>query len=250
MFTKGSSLFTKGFNNNELNEDVQIHLVKVYMSLALTILTAIIGVAANIILQFGGIFAILLSFGLLFYLKLDQDKTNLKRRLCILGLFGFLNGSSIGPLIRQALLFQNGELIVFVSLLCTMAIFISFTLSAKMAKRRSYLFLGGLLGSALNMLAMLTLISIFVPSLSFMFMRIYGGLLLFSGFVIYDTQIIIEQAYEGNRDVIGHALSLFLDFVNIFIRVLIIVMRKGERRNDNSTILPRFRKSGGDVFDL
>jgi FtsH-binding integral membrane protein len=127
--------------------------------------------------------------------------------------------------------------------------FISFTLSAKYARRRKYLYLGGFLGSALNMMAMLTLVSIFVPSMSFMFIRIYFGLLLFSGFIIYDTQIIIEQAHEGNRDVCDHAMTLFLDFLNLFIRVLIIIMRKGERRQ-NDSILPRFRKSGGDVFDL
>ena len=85
--------------------------------------------------------------------------------------------------------------------------------------------------------------------------RIYGGLLLFSGFVIYDTQIIIEQAHEGNRDFISHALSLFLDFVNIFIRVLIIIMKKGQRggrddRDGSSSLLPRFRKHGSDAFDL
>lgn len=253
MFAKGS-LFSKGIsNNNELSEDVKNHLVQVYLSLTLTIFTAIIGILINLLLNFGGIFPLLLSFGLLFYLKLDQDKSNtaLKRRLSILGLFGFLNGSSIGPLIRQALLIENGELLVFISLLCTMAIFISFTLSAKYSKRRSFLYLGAFLGSALNMMGVLTLVSIFVPSLSFMFVRIYGGLLLFSGFVIYDTQIIIEQAFEGNRDVVGHALCLFLDFVNIFIRVLIILTRKGERRdNGGGSILPRFRKSGGDVFDL
>lgn len=252
MFTKGMMMMnSKGGASNDISDDVQNYLVLVYLALSMTVLSAILGVSVNIFFNFGGLISIILSFVLLFYLKCDKDKTNLKRRLIILSLFGFFNGSSIGPLIRQALSFSNGEQIVFVSLLCTMIIFISFTISAKLAKRRSYIFLGGFLGSALNMMALLTLVSIFVPSLSFLFVRIYFGLLLFSGFVIYDTQMIIEQAHEGHRDVADHAITLFLDFINIFIRVLIIIMRKGERRGDNTgSILPRFRKNGGDPFDL
>jgi len=43
---------------------------------------------------------------------------------------------------------------------------------------------------------MLTLISIFIPSLSFIIIKLYGGLLLFSCFVIYDTQVITEQVMK------------------------------------------------------
>ena len=243
-------MFHKGLSSNDvLSDDVSNYLVLVYAALAYTVLMAVLGVSFNFLFNFGGLISILLSFIVLFYLKIEKDKTKLRKRLSLLGLFGLLNGASIGPLIRQALSFSNGEQLVFLSLLCTLIMFISFTLSAKYARRRKYLYLGGFLGSALNMMAMLTLVSIFVPSMSFMFIRIYFGLLLFSGFIIYDTQIIIEQAHEGNRDVCDHAMTLFLDFINLFIRVLIIIMRKGERRQ-NDSILPRFRKSGGDVFDL
>ena len=243
-------------SNSDISEDVQAHLLKVYLTLSLTVLTSILGVLINYIVNIGGIITILISFVLIFCLKFDRhniDNSNVTRRLGILASFGLFQGFSIGPLINQALTYSNGDFIVFISLLCTLVVFISFTLSAKYARRRSYLYLGGFLGSALNMLALLTLVSIFVPSLSFTVVRIYGGLLLFSGFVIYDTQVIIEQAHEGNRDFISHALSLFLDFLNIFIRVLIIMMRKGQRGRDDrggGSLLPRFRKNGGDAFDL
>ena len=172
--SKSNNISNMFKGNNDINEDVQNHLYKVYLTLSLTIFSGILGVLINYIINIGGIITMLISFVLLFYLKYnknDIDINNIIRRLSILGIFGLMQGLSIGPLVNQALTYNNGDFLVFISLVCTLLIFISFSLSAKYAKRRSYLFLGGFLGSALNMLALLTLVSIFVPSLSFMVIR-------------------------------------------------------------------------------
>ena len=63
--------------------------------------------------------------------------------------------------------------------------------------------------------------------------NIYLGLLVFSGYVVFDTQVIVEKASQGNTDVIQHALELFIDFVAIFVRILIILMRNKERDERN-----------------
>ena len=56
--------------------------------------------------------------------------------------------------------------------------------------------------------------------------QLYGGLLLFCGFVLFDTQLIVEKFNLGDNDYIWHSLGLFLDFVNIFRRLLIILASK------------------------
>lgn len=42
--------------------------------------------------------------------------------------------------------------------------------------------------------------------------------------------MIIERAYAGEKDQIQHALSLFVDFMAIFVRVLISLMQNAEKK--------------------
>ena len=38
--------------------------------------------------------------------------------------------------------------------------------------------------------------------------------------IIFDTQVIVEQSEHGNRDVPSHALELFIDLFDLFIKLL------------------------------
>lgn len=42
--------------------------------------------------------------------------------------------------------------------------------------------------------------------------------------MVVDTQEIIEKAHLGDMDYVKHALTLFTDFVAVFVRVLIIMV--------------------------
>merc|ERR1719220_1287719 len=63
--------------------------------------------------------------------------------------------------------------------------------------------------------------------------HLYIGLAIFCGFIMFDTQVIIRKARNGDKDFIAHSLDLFIDFVQIFRKVLILLMQKDERDNKN-----------------
>lgn len=49
------------------------------------------------------------------------------------------------------------------------------------------------------------------------------GLLVMCGFVLFDTQLIIEKAEHGDKDYIWHCIDLFLDFVTLFRKLMLIL---------------------------
>lgn len=54
----------------------------------------------------------------------------------------------------------------------------------------------------------------------------YAGILLFTGFIGYDTHVAIREYQEGNADHLGMSLQLILDFWNILIRVMSILSKR------------------------
>lgn len=65
---------------------------------------------------------------------------------------------------------------------------------------------------------------------------LYGGLLVFSAFLLYDTQRIIRMAetYPVNAarpyDPINQSISIYLDTINIFIRIAVLLGGGGQRK--------------------
>ena len=56
---------------------------------------------------------------------------------------------------------------------------------------------------------------------------------MFLGYVVFDTQVMLESVIMGNRDYIWQAMELFIDLVAIFVRVLIILLRNHEKKGDD-----------------
>lgn len=86
--------------------------------------------------------------------------------------------------------------------------------------------------SALTIMMFLSLANLFIGSTLVYQIHLYGGLFVFCGLVLYDTQLIVEKRRNGDRDYIWHSVDLFLDFVNIFRRLMIILAKK-EKKRDN-----------------
>lgn len=63
---------------------------------------------------------------------------------------------------------------------------------------------------------------------------LYGGLAVFSGLVLWDTQKIIAHVenprYTKPLSPINDAIGIYLDFINIFIRILAIMSNSKSRK--------------------
>ena len=178
------------FKSNDISPDVQKHLVKMYTVLLLALFVASTGVLLHLWVPIGGLITICASLIPLFWLTCEKDKSDLMKRSILLCLFGFLQGLSLGPLISVGL--DINPFLVFLSFICTSVIFGSFSLAAMVATRRSYLYLGGFLSSAMAVVAIIGIANMLVQSVHFYIFHLYAGLFIFSGFVIVDTQMIIE----------------------------------------------------------
>jgi len=220
-------------NVSGIASEITAHLRKVYLTLAATTGSAACGVVFYLYTQFPILISFVASFAILLYLlfttgedlsKVDENRKDAPNKgLALLMAFGFFQGAFIGSLVQVVL--QIDQNIVALAFVGTVAIFGSFSGSALFAKRRTYLFLGGFLGSMLSSLLLLSLLNLFLGSEWMHVMMLYGGLFMFCGFVLYDTQMIIEKANLGSRNHVRHALDLFIDFMAIFVRLLIILAK-------------------------
>ncbi|NXR11802.1 BI1 inhibitor, partial [Semnornis frantzii] len=113
--------------------------------------------------------------------------------------------------------------IIPTAFLGTATIFACFSLSALYARRRSFLYLGGVLLSGLTLMILSSVVNAFVRSTWLFTANLYVALMIMCGFVLFDTQLIIEKAESGDKDYIWHCVDLFLDFVDIFRELLMIL---------------------------
>ncbi|CAG9325088.1 unnamed protein product [Blepharisma stoltei] len=214
------------FEFKDLSASTKRVLSKVYSNLALLAGSCALGALGNIFMHIGGQFTGFASLiCLLCFLNADQKSI---WRFPLLLLFGFLDGVSIGPLINLALHVDPSILIT--ALFATFGIFVSFSLAALKADKRRFLYLGGILGTSTLFIMICSLLGMIGLASNFMFnVQLYLGLLVFCGYVIYDTQLIIYQIEIGNKDDLAHAMHLFVDLVAIFVRILIILMKNADK---------------------
>jgi len=109
------------------------------------------------------------------------------------------------------------------------------------AKQEKYLYLGAPLLAGVAVVALSGLAPLVLPATAVRTlmwtenMWLYGGLAVFGGFTLYDVQKILHHARMAERglmkrDAVNEAISLELDFLNIFIRMVQILGMQGNRR--------------------
>ena len=110
------------------------------------------------------------------------------------------------------------------------------------AKQEKYLYLGGPLLAGVAIVALSGLAPLVIPATATRVLMasenlwLYGGLAVFGGFTLYDVQKILHHARMAERglmkrDAVNESISLELDFINIFIRMVqILGMQQGRRK--------------------
>jgi len=212
----------------------------VYSTLAMALICCCIGAVFDMRFHIGGLMTTLATVGLTIYVGMDQNKSSradVQRRLLTLGAIGFLQGTSIGPLIATAI-YINPSLLIS-AFLSTSMIFVAFTIAALRCSRSHILYMAGIAGSIMTVTLALALVSLFTRSPMLFSIELYLGVVVLSLYVVIDTSLIFDKFERGSRDVVGHSLSLFVDFIGLFIRILIILMQNSERKD-------RKRRNGRD----
>ncbi|XP_034252449.1 probable Bax inhibitor 1 [Thrips palmi] len=216
-----------------VEEPVRQHLRNVYACLTMSTISAAVGAYVHMFTQWmsGGLLTVLASTGLILLLLATPD-TGKNRQLRLSYLLGsaFFTGMGMGPLLDMVV--RVDPSIIVTAFLSTAAVFVSFSASALLATRGSWLYLGGTLMSLLSSMFLFSLMNIFFQSYLLYQAHCYLGLLLMCGFVLYDTQLIMEKRRMGDKDFVTHSLDLFIDLVGIFRRLVVILTEREQQRKN------------------
>ncbi|GAP85485.2 putative bax inhibitor family protein [Rosellinia necatrix] len=125
--------------------------------------------------------------------------------------------------------------------LYTVAMMGSISFVGATAKQEKYMYIGGPLLAGAALVAVSGFAPLLLPVTAVRTLALteniwlYGGLAVFGGFTLYDVQKILHHARLAERgiikkDPINESISLELDFLNIFIRMVQILMLQQNRR--------------------
>ncbi|CAG7850912.1 Bax inhibitor 1 AltName: Full=BH3 domain-containing protein bxi1 [Serendipita indica DSM 11827] len=163
------------------------------------------------------LFGSLIFLGLLYW-KRHSSPMN----FVLLGVFTLMEAVTLGV----AVAFYD-NIIVMQALLITVGVFLGLTLFTFQSKydfsgMAPFLF-GGLMA-----LVATGLVGIFIPfSRTVDLVYAAGGCVIFSGYIVYDTYVI-NKKLSPDEYIMG-AISLYLDFINLFLSILRVLNNVSER---------------------
>ncbi|WP_010301508.1 Bax inhibitor-1/YccA family protein [Candidatus Odyssella thessalonicensis] len=166
---------------------------------------------------------------LVFFLSFRIERLSLSTAQTLFWVYAVLVGFSLTPLVSQ----YTGESVtriffITASTFGAMALY-GYTTQKDLTSMGSFMFMG-LMG-----IVIASLVNIFLKSSAMSFVLSALSVIVFTGLTAYDTQRIKDLYYDsdsaetaGKKAVMG-ALTLYLDFINIFISLLRLF---GDRRDD------------------
>jgi len=198
--------------------DLMAFLKSTYQLFASSLLAATAGayigldMVSTITSWFWGL--VILQFVFLFGLYAVKNKPGIN--LAVLFGFTFLTGLTITPLLSSVFMMPNGASIVAQAFLMTSVAFGGISMFA-LTTKRDYSNMGKMLFIGVIILIVASISNIFFQSSLFQLAISSVAALIFSAFILYDTQQIIKGGFSTP---IEAAIALYLDFLNLFIALL------------------------------
>ncbi|HFU76729.1 MAG TPA: Bax inhibitor-1/YccA family protein [Arcobacter sp.] len=184
-----------------------------------------LGMASVISTWYWGLF--ILELVLLFSLYAVKDKPGIN--LAVLFGFTFISGLTLTPLLSSVFHMPGGASIVAQAFLMTSVAFGAISMFA-LTTKKDFSFMGKFLFIAVIILIVGSLGNIFFFSSPILQLGIaMVGALVFSAFILYDTQQIIKGGFSTP---IEAAIALYLDFLNLFISLVQILAAFAGNRDD------------------
>ncbi|XP_010449593.1 PREDICTED: bax inhibitor 1 [Camelina sativa] len=220
-------------NFHDFSPAVQSHLKRVYLTLCCALLVSAYGAYLHMLYNIGGQVTTLGFTGTMFWLRFTPSYAPLSKRRSVLFLYSLLKGASVGTVIKVVINFDSSVLIT--AFVGTAVVFACFSAAAMLARRREYLYLGASISCCMSIFWLVKIASKIFGGSAFVFMfEQYLGLFLFVGYIVVDTQIIIEKAHRGDMDYVQHSFTFFTDLASLFVRVIVLNMfKKMKKRRKN-----------------
>lgn len=174
-----------------------------------------LGMASMIASWYWGL--VILEFALLFGLYAVKDKPGIN--LAVLFGFTFISGLTLTPLLSSVFNMPGGAGIVAQAFLMTSVAFGGISMFA-MTTKRDFSGMGKMLFIAVIILIVGSVSNIFIGSSLLQLGIAMVGALVFSAFILYDTQQIIKGGFSTP---IEAAIALYIDFLNLFVSLLQIL---------------------------
>ncbi|EKI5297101.1 Bax inhibitor-1/YccA family protein [Campylobacter jejuni] len=215
---------SKEFENTRSSE-LSIFIKQTYQLFAASLLAATVGAyvgifaLASFFIQSQVTFWILFAveIGLLFALQWKKREALLN--LVLLFGFTFCSGLTLTPLLISVLALPAGGIIIAQAFALTTVAFAGLSVFA-MNTKKDFTVMGKALFIVLIVIVAASLLNLFFQS-SIVNLAISAvAAILFSFYILYDTQNIIRGNYETP---IEGAVALYLDFVNLFVSLLNIL---------------------------
>lgn len=196
------------------------YIRKVYTYFALAVATGIGGtllaINTSLVFFFAGspIISLILFIGIVWWASRSAE--NPTTALPTLAAATFVSGLVISPVI-YAVAGMQGPGVIYSALTLTACVFGGLTLYTWIS-RKDFSYMGASLMIGLFLIIGVGIVNMFVQSSTLSLASAIVSVVLFSGFILYDTSRILRQPHLVPPTLA--ALSLYLDFLNLFMAIL------------------------------